>query len=574
MQANNNTVGYVAFTLHSHLPYVVHHGTWPHGLDWLHEAAAETYLPFLRLCKQLEEEGLALKATVNLSPVLLEQLSHPTFQSGFAGYTQQKIEAAREDARFFSQRGETHYVEVAKFWEGYYQTAQQQFDELERDLVAGFRKYYDSGAIEIITCAATHGYFPLLGTDASIRAQVRLGVETHQRFFGRKPRGIWLPECAYRPAGTWHYPVAVNGALGGRPTSWRRAGVEQLLAESGLEYFFVDTHLVEFHTRFTPYELLAGDVPVAVEEEEGEPRASFYRPYFADTLGAGRSQVAFFTRDPRTGLQVWSGDHGYPGTSEYLDFHKKRWPGGHRYWQVTSPKIDLAYKLPYYPKSALSGTLGQAEHFAGLVRGVLERAAGTNGSPPVLSAPFDAELFGHWWFEGPQWLMNVARVFARPGSGVELITCGEYLEKHRPNAYLGLPEGSWGRNGTHEVWLNPDTEWTWKQIYPAELEVQRMAESGRWRESEIAGRLARQMCRELMLLESSDWQFLITTGSARDYAEQRFLTHLGQFQALLDAWRRYESAGSLDEHDTHKLEEIEARDSIFPTMRPELYLKA
>lgn len=231
------TRGYVTFTLHSHLPYVVHHGTWPHGLDWLHEAAAETYLPLLRVMGELEKRGLALKANVNLSPILLEQLNHPTFKEEFAGYVQQKIEAARQDQRDFTMRGETHFAGVAEFWIRFYERAQQDFEALNRDIIAGFRHFYEAGGIEIITCGATHGYFALLGTDASIRAQVRMGVDTHKRFFGRAPRGIWLPECAYRPAGEWHYPVSLNG-LGSSPMM--RAGVEQILGENGLEYFFVD----------------------------------------------------------------------------------------------------------------------------------------------------------------------------------------------------------------------------------------------------------------------------------------------------------------------------------------------
>ena len=106
---------------------------------------------------------------------------------------------------------------------------------------------------------------------------------------------------------------------------------------------------------------------------------------------------------------------------------------------------------------------------------------------------------------------------------------------------MALPEGSWGAESNNSVWLNEDTAWTWKHIYPAELAVQQMANSGLWHGNETATRLAKQICRELLLLESSDWQFLITTKSARDYAEKRFNTHLEQFRALLDTWRRFEA---------------------------------
>src|SRR5438270_8498406 len=253
-------------------------------MEWLHEAAAETYLPLLRIFADLEQQKLALKANVNLSPILLEQLSHPVFKQEFPQYLLRKIESARKDAVDFGREGETHLLRVANFWEWFYEQALRHYEELGGDIIKGFRHFYDSGAIEIITCGATHGYFPLLGTDASIRAQVKTGVETHERFFGRKPRGIWLPECGYRPAGTWQLPVSMNGL--GSPQARRpfyREGVEQILAENGLQFFYVDTHLVDTSTRFTPYQLLAGGVPVAMEIAPEHPQKNFYRPYYTES---------------------------------------------------------------------------------------------------------------------------------------------------------------------------------------------------------------------------------------------------------------------------------------------------
>jgi 1,4-alpha-glucan branching enzyme len=567
--SNKNSQKYVTFTLHSHLPYVVNHGTWPHGMEWLHEAAAETYLPLLRVFGELEQQGLALKANVNLSPILLEQLAHPVFKDEFPKYLMRKVLAAHKDAEDFSLQGERHMVEVARFWQRFYEQALRQFDNLGSNIIRGFQHFYDSGAIEIITCGATHGYFPLLGTDSSIRAQVQTGVETHQRFFGKKPRGIWLPECGYRPAGPWQFPVSINGfgsAYGKHPIN--RAGVEQILAEHGLEFFYVDTHLVDSSTRFTPYEWLAGNVPVAVEVASDPPQKNFYRPYYAASPDPN-THVAFFTRDPRTGVQVWSGDHGYPGDPLYLEFHKKRWPGGNRYWKITGNKIDLGLKQPYDPAAALACTHEHARHFARITTEALNKYGPNGPGAPVLTAPFDAELFGHWWFEGPEWLKNVVLEYARPESQIKLITCAEYLDRYQPSAYVALPEGSWGAESNNSVWLNENTAWTWKHIYPAELSVQQMANSGLWRGHEVATRLARQMCRELLLLESSDWQFLITTKHARDYAEKRFHTHLEQFRTLLDGWRRFEATRQVPPEKIAELEAIELRDSIFPDVEPE-----
>src|SRR5579871_3357426 len=573
-EKNRNQIGYVTFTLHSHLPYMVNHGTWPHGIEWLHEAAAETYLPLLRAFRELEEQGLSLKANVNLSPILLEQLSHPVFKQEFPQYLVRKIESARKDEELFQRQGESHFADVARYWASFYEKALRHFEDLGGDIIKGFRYFYDTGAIEIITCGATHGYFPLLGTDASIRAQVMTGVETHKRFFGRKPRGIWLPECGYRPAGSWQFPVSVNG-LGPahQATEKVRAGVEQIVAESGIEYFYVDTHLVDTSTQFTPYEWLAGDVPIAMEIPSDDSKKNFYRAYYVDTPDRRNTRVAFFTRDPRTSIQVWSGDQGYPGDANYLEFHKKHWPGGHRYWRITGPKVDLGDKLPYFPQDAMGRVSDHAAHFAHITTEVVQNFGkdnmGKNGATmPVLAAPFDAELFGHWWFEGVEWLKQVALQYSRPESQLRLITCGEYLDRFSPAGFVALPEGSWGANSNNSVRLNDDTAWTWKHIYSAELAVNQIADSGLWRGNETATRLAKQICRELLLLESSDWQFLITTKHARDYAEKRFNTHLEQIRSLLDIWRRFESTRRIPAEKLPELERIEQRDAVFPNVDP------
>src|SRR5205085_10742720 len=166
----------------------------------------------------------------------------------------------------------------------------------------------------------------------------------------------------------------------------------------------------------------------------------------------------------------------------------------------------------------------------------------------------------------------VALAMNAPDSGVQLVTCAEYLDREQVPGFLPLPEGSWGKNGTHEVWLNRDTEWTWQHLYPAELAVQQMAEGGRWQRNEQSRRLAAQLCRELLLLESSDWQFLITTEHARDYAEKRFHEHLEDFRALLDGWRKYEATGAISDATLHKLAELEKMNSIFSGATPADYL--
>jgi len=565
--------GFLTFTLHAHLPYVVNHGTWPHGMEWLHEAAAETYLPLLRMLKNLERDHIRFNCNLNLSPILLEQLSHPVFIAEFPNYLGRKIVAAREDEAYFTQAGEDHYAETARFWHKFFSQALEDFNYFDQNIIKGFRHFNDIGLIDIITCGATHGYMPLLGTDESVRAQIRTAVDTHVRHIGKHPRGIWAPECGYRPAGFWNYPVP-NADGSPTPPGFDRIGVEQALSESDIEFFFVDTHLVEESRRVpSPYELRDGAVPI---DESAEPITHhdyrrLYQPYYVDGPYDKRYATTIFPRDPRTGVQVWSGDSGYPGDGTYLDFHKKRWPGGHRYWRVTGSKVDMGDKQPYYPQEAAERVKSHAANYVHLVWEALQ--PGFNDPiPPILCSPFDAELFGHWWFEGIWWLEAVARTIHDYTTGIQLISCSEYIDRYPRAGFIAMHEGSWGAEGNNHVWMNPETSWTYTHIYPAELYTREVCTAGQWVHTELGKRIMQQLCRELLLLESSDWQFLITTGAARDYAEIRFLTHNDQFNEMKAIWQTFESSGSITPAQETRLAEIELRDSVFPDIDPGLWV--
>jgi 1,4-alpha-glucan branching enzyme len=409
-----------------------------------------------------------------------------------------------------------------------------------------------------------------------VRAQVRTAVTTHERHIGKQPKGIWVPECGYRPAGPWSFPVTMeDGSPVGETTErggFERIGVEQALAESGLEFFFVDTHLVEESARIqSPYAPASGHVVGKdAESMTFAQHRRLYQPYYVDgpyDNDAKRSAVTIFPRDPRTGMQVWSGDHGYPGDPNYLDFHKKRWPGGHRYWAVTGAGVDMNDKRQYDPRAAAERIQAHASHFVHLVWESLQEGM-KDSIPPILCSPFDAELFGHWWFEGPLWLEAVARTLHDYPIGIALTTCSEYLERYPRAGFIAMHEGSWGAEGANHVWMNPETNWTYSRIYPAELYVREVCTKGAWRETGMGQRIVKQLCRELLLLESSDWQFLITTGAARDYAELRFETHHGQFQELKSMWESFEADGAIGQEQEARLAAIEHRDSVFADIDP------
>jgi 1,4-alpha-glucan branching enzyme len=558
-------IGSFALVLHSHLPYVIAHGKWPHGMDWLNEAASGCYLPILNVLNELVEEGISPQVTIGVTPILCEQLADDSFKKEFPEYLDTKIRAAGVDVKEFSRYGREQEVELAHMWEEHYQRIRDDFEHrYQKDLLGAFKKLQDAGHIEIMTCAATHGYLPLLSQDTSVQAQVKQAVKSYRRHFDRDPRGIWLPECAYRPSYKWKSPAA--SALGDE--AYVRKGVEEFLSENGLDYFVIDSALLKggkaigvYIDRFEALRRLWGEF-----EKQFEPRRELEertpREVYLVGSAEGKKPVAVFTRDPDTGLQVWSGEWGYPGDGNYLDFHKKHWPGGHRYWKVTSAKSDLGEKEVYVPRNARARVPENASHFKNLIKGKLEQYHDSTGRKGILCAPFDSELFGHWWFEGPQFLKLVLRQLHEDPS-LELTTCSQFLDQAQPTQVVSLPEGSWGEGGYHYIWLNQWTEWTWKRIYEDELRIQKLAREFADRKDPELQDILKQAAREFLLLCASDWQFLISTWAARDYAEMRLAQHHADFNRLADMAQRYGRGEKVEEGEWTFLGDCKKRDAIF-----------
>jgi len=551
--------GSFTFVLHSHLPYVIGHGEWPHGMDWLYEAAVETYLPLFTVLKAIVDDGIQPAITLGITPVLMEQLAHPRFKEGFQDYVYQKIESAKYDQLYFQELKKPNLSNLADYWKNFYESIQETFNEIEGDLLTGFRSLKHRSGMEIITSAATHGYFPLLGTDESISAQVAVGIQTFEKYMDHRPKGIWLPECAYRPAYSWSPPI------GG--SSRQRAGVEEILYEHGLEYFIVDKHLIVggenrgvYLDRFTPLKTLWSNFSRGWNPPPEQKNRSVFKPYLVSSTGTERA-VAAFGRHEESALQVWSAEWGYPGNPAYLDFHKKHFPGGHKYWRVTSREATLGEKDLYHPEWIEDSLEEQAEHFVNLIVRYLETYKNETGEKGLITAPFDTELFGHWWFEGPQWLNKVLRKL--PEKGVTPTSCGKYLETNPPQETISLIEGSWGKGGFHYIWLNDWTEWTWREIYSREEQFRQIVDTYSEKRDAFIQRLLKQMARELLLLEASDWQFLISTWSARDYAEDRVNIHIQRFDELNTILNNCISDKKIPDYAQERLNLLENEDSIF-----------
>jgi len=530
-------VGTFVLALHSHLPYCRGAGRWPHGEEWIHEAVLGTYLPLLVLLHDLRDAGVPYRIVIGLTPILIEQLADRDINVRALEYIDDQVLRAEKDVRRFTDAPDQGRAELANFYVGSYRRLREAYrGRFGRDLVGAFASLAKTGHVEILTSAATHGYLPLLDRP-SVDAQLRIGRRSSRRLTGLDPTGIWLPECAYAP------------------------GLEKALAAHGITHFFTDAALLPGHAR------PAGDVargrgqselgrwpaheePVNATAAVASSDVDLLRPYYV-----GNSDVVAIARHDRVSSQVWSAFTGYPGDAHYREFHRKDTSSGLRYWRVTSVHKGLGEKEEYSPGRAAERAREHASHFVNVVRAELSGRS-ADGRDPLLAVTFDSELFGHWWFEGVDWLGLVLRELTE--SDVRVATAAEYLDREPPTERVALSEGSWGKNNDHSTWLNEGTAWMWDELERLAREMDALR-ARTTREGPFRERAARQAVRELLLAQSSDWPFLVTTGQAADYAVERFRSHAHRYR------RAVALAHSGDPiEDEVELRSLELADNPFP----------
>lgn len=546
--------GAFTFVLHSHLPYARSAGMWPHGEEWVHEAIAETYLPLLNALYDLAEEGLDYRITVSVTPILAEQLNDPLIVEHFITYAEERAAWAAADISRFEEAGDEQLKALAVYYHHWYARLLSDFTgRYQSSILGALKALQDRGLVEISTSAATHGYLPLLSRDSSIFGQIQTGVDSYVRHFGRRPRAIWLPECAYRPA---YY----------EEDGTRRPGLESYLEAQGIRVFFTETHTVEGGR---PVGKAAGEAIGIYGEisrryslelttdEQREPGTTYQSYWVGDAPGS----VGVLGRNNRTGQQVWSGQFGYPGDSWYREFHRKDGVSGMQYWRIGGPGVDLGDKPAYDPERAGERVRDHANHFVGLVEDLLAQYRHESGQYGIIASNYDTELFGHWWFEGVDWLKHVLKGLAKSPT-VDLTTASAYVDEHQPDRVIALPESSWGSGGNHFTWMNVDTQWIWEPIYKAERRMESLVSQYPDAQGDLE-LLLNQAARELLLLQSSDWPFLITTGQAKEYASQRFTEHLERFTTLADL---ADAGDDIDEAGREVLEDLIERDNPFDTI--------
>ena len=509
--------------LHAHMPYV-RHLTDENALaeDWFYEAVTETYVPLLALAEGWRRDGVPARLTLSLSPPLLEMLRDDLLLDRYVKRLQRLLELAESEVR--RTRGDERFYVTAEMNRARLADVLKRFETLyRRDLVAAFKAFQDCGLLELVTSCATHAFLPCF--DPSYRrAQIRLGAKCYESHFDRMPPGMWLPECGVAP------------------------GIDRLLADEGLSYFLVDSHAFA----------LAQPAPVL----------GTYSPVVCP------SGVFAFPRDPESSEQVWSAARGYPGDARYREFYRdighdlddaaitpfllpdgSRRSVGLKYHRVTGTDIALDEKQPYDRGHALEAANEHASHFVHALSARMEYVSNIAARPAVIVAPYDAELFGHWWFEGPEFLDLVVRKSAREQHAYSLSTATDVMDSGMEFQVATPAASSWGANGYNETWLNGATEWIWPHLHRAARELARIARERAGADG-LERRAINQLAREAALASSSDWPFMITMGTMAAYGQARVEAHVNRFNRLLADIE----SGTIDEI---WLASIEACDNIF-----------
>ncbi len=525
------TYGYQIIVLHAHLPYVRHKGYDPHFLEeiWLNEAINETYIPLIQSFRNLKREGVKFKITMSFTPTLVSMLKDKYLQDNYLAYINRQIDLANKEVKRTTYDAHLNYL--SKYYLEKFENNKKLFLELEEDIIAGFKEFQKEGYLEVITCSATHGFLPLLESEPStVRAQLSLGRRLHRQTWGVEPRGIWLPECGYYK------------------------GLETYLADEGFRYFFVDSH--------------------GVKNAVPRPKFGLYAPV---EIGSG---VFAFPRDPESSSQVWSAKEGYPGDYRYREYYRDigydldyeyikdyvhptgiRLNTGIKYHRITGKSNHKDY---YHPDWALEAAGNHAEDFLRSRIAQASRVFAEEKQPPVIISPYDAELYGHWWYEGPMFLEYLFKKMHFDQNQIAPIHPLQVLGVLPRIQSVEMDMSSWGEGGYGDVWLNTTNEWIYKHVMECTVSIHEEVHKFWKTTSEVKQRILKQMSREVLLLQSSDWPFIMKTGTMTEYAKKRIKVHTNLFLELRSMLHR-------EDISLERLKQIEDEHPIFPDIQYEIF---
>jgi len=484
--------------LHAHLPFIRYpeHENFLEE-NWLYETMTETYIPLIKILGDLVDDGVDFRLSLSLTPPLIEMLNDELLMNRYQRYLGRLIELSRKE--IFRNRKNIRFSDLAKMYHRRFLSTRRLFEDVYgKDLISAFRSLMESGRIEIATSSATHAYLPALMSDpGAVKAQLQVAVAHFKKFFSARPAGIWLPECGFTQE------------------------MDVLLKDAGLGYFFLESH--------------------GVLNSSLKSMKNIYSPVKTP------SGLTVFARDAQSSRQVWSAREGYPGDADYRDFYRDigfdldldyigpylpdgmRTFTGMKYYRIMRRKSDA--KKPYDRKKALQKTAIHAGHFLKSREKQILALNARLKVRPLITAAFDAELFGHWWFEGPEWLNLLFRKGTRSGKLFRFTTPTEFIAEN-PSAEILKPSlSSWGMQGYSSTWIDTSNSWVYKHMHRAAKRMAEMAAKN-LKAKGLAKRALDQAARELLLAQASDWAFMMQKEKASEFATMKFTEHITNFSGL------------------------------------------
>lgn len=523
--------GYQLIVLHAHLPFVRHKNYNPSFLEenWLNEAIAETYIPLLNSFRTLKRENVHFRITMSFTPTLVSMLRDSYLQNRFLQYIDSLIELSGKEVKRTTYDPHLNYL--SNYYLQKFEETKKIFMDLDKDLISGFKEFVMDGSLEVITCNATHGFLPLLESEpSSIRAQITMGKKKHKNTWGIEPRGIWLAECGYFK------------------------GLENYLADQGFRYFFVDNH--------------------GIRNAVPRPKYGVYAPV---EIGAG---VFAFGRDMQSSSQVWSAEEGYPGDFNYREYYRDigfdldyeyiknyihpdgiRHNTGIKYHRITG---QSNYKDYYHPDWAIESAGKHAEDFLKSRLSQVRKFFEEENQPAVIVSPYDAELYGHWWYEGPLFLEFLFKKIHFDQNEIATAHPLQIISQLPRIQSVEMDMSSWGEGGYADVWLNSKNEWIYPHIMECSVSMNQFAHKYFKTQVPLQRRVLNQMAREVLLLQSSDWPFILKTGTMPEYASRRIHVHCNLFIELRSMLEK-------DNIQEIRLKEIEDEHPIFPEIDFEIF---
>ena len=494
--------GYLNIVLHAHLPYIRHsEGEEVYEEVWFYEAMCESYMPLVRMLFKAESENLNYHITLVLSPTLIEMITDKQTSKGFLEYLNKHIELGEKELERL--KNDKEFYAVAKDTLDLYITTKEELtNKYNGKLINALIKLQERGKVEIITSVASHAFLPIYESKPClIKSGISTATSVHFTNFKDYPKGLWLPDCGYYPhldellkknvLESQYFMVSpVSFALS--KTSIKRGCYAPIKTSSGLYAFALDTAIMDLVT----------------SSYTGYPGDDDYREFY---------------RDIGYDLPL-----SYIG--DYIPNKEERGFTGYKYYSVSGKRED---KRVYNKDVAMKKVAMHSKHFVDTINNKIKDISALIDRKPMVNVAFDAELLGHWWKEGVDWLYSVIKDVNDFGE-FELISGSDYINEYPECDTAVLSRSALTLNTYAYPYIDGDNNRIQRLIFNAIDKVKDIAERYYNDKNPVRLRYIKQAVKEMLLATSSDWLQIMHNNTSTIYAEKRIDEHLYSINKIYD----------------------------------------